>query len=86
MLFADKASYLDWLSWYEVNSVGYELFLLLLQFLNNLFGQDGYSGFKKLCGSHVNRLSSRFNAENRRNAFMGLILIFKTPGLREMIV
>jgi hypothetical protein len=34
MLIAVKASYLDWLSWYEVNSVGYEVSLLLLQFLN----------------------------------------------------
>jgi len=34
MLIAVKSSYLDWLSWYEVNSVGYEVFLLLLQFLN----------------------------------------------------
>jgi hypothetical protein len=51
-----------------------------------LFGQDGYSGFKKSRGNHVNRLPSRFNVENRRNALMGLILIFKIPGSREMIV
>jgi hypothetical protein len=51
-----------------------------------LFGQDGHSGFKKSFGNNVNRLPSRFNVENRRNALMGLILIFKIPGSREMIV
>jgi hypothetical protein len=31
-------------------------------------------------------IPSRFDTENRRNALMGLILIFKIPGSREMIV
>jgi hypothetical protein len=34
----------------------------------------------------VNRLPSRFNAENRRNALMGYILIVKTPGSRGIII
>jgi hypothetical protein len=41
---------------------------------------------KKSRGSHVNRLLSRFNAENRRNAFLRLILIVKTPGSKGMII
>jgi len=31
-------------------------------------------------------LLSRFNAENRRNALLGLILIVKTSSSREMII
>jgi hypothetical protein len=34
----------------------------------------------------VNRLPLRFNAENRRNALLGFILIVKTPGSRGMII
>jgi hypothetical protein len=37
-------------------------------------------------GSHVVPIPSRFDTENRRNALMGLILILKIPGSREMIV
>jgi hypothetical protein len=41
-------------------------------------GQNRRMALKKSCGSHVNRLPSRFNAETKRNALMGLILIVKT--------
>jgi hypothetical protein len=34
----------------------------------------------------VNRLPSHFNAENRRNVLLGLILIVKTLGSTEMII
>jgi hypothetical protein len=34
----------------------------------------------------VNRLPSRFNAKNRRNTLLGLILIIKIPGSRGMII
>jgi hypothetical protein len=34
----------------------------------------------------MTQLLSHFNAENRRNALLGLMLIVKTPGSREMII
>jgi hypothetical protein len=49
-------------------------------------GQNGQMASKKSHGSHVNRLPSRFNSENRRNALLGLILIVKTPSSTEIII
>jgi hypothetical protein len=49
-------------------------------------GQNRQMALKKSRGSHVNRLPSRFNAENRQNALLGLNLIVKTLGSIEMIV
>jgi hypothetical protein len=34
----------------------------------------------------MTQLLSHFNTENRRNALLGLMLIVKTPGSREMII
>jgi hypothetical protein len=48
-------------------------------------GQNGQMALKKSRESHVNRLSSHFNAETKRNALLELILIVKTPGSRGMI-
>jgi len=49
-------------------------------------GQNGQTTLKKSYESHVTRLPSRFNAETKRNALLGLILIVKTPGSRGLLI
>jgi hypothetical protein len=48
--------------------------------------QNRQMALKKSRGSHMTLLSRGFNAENKRNALLRLILIVKTPSSTEMIV
>jgi len=54
----------------------------LHSFIHFSRGQRRPNALKKSRESHVVPIPSRFDTENRRNALMGLILIFKTPGSR----
>jgi hypothetical protein len=49
-------------------------------------GHYRYLGLSKLRGSHVTPLPYGFNAETRRKALLGVILIVKTPGSTRLLV